>query len=522
MMPTAPFNTWLMYMPEFIQKNMLQEVTSQLVFEPSSNNYHPEGLFSEQIFGQIGTSQRYSRLGYISLHTKFINPTIFDNIINLKRGYLAIMESKDYAIWNRETKMFDIVPKETEGAQTGYHFFVSHLEELKFVESTSVAKQNTIGTIYKAVKEKTALVEYLPVLPAGIRDIKEKNGKMDYGDINPLYLTVLALAQEIKNSATNPFLMKYYDGIKYNLQLKINEIYRYLKNFISGKGGFAQQKYARRAVAWGTRNVAISPIVEGISPTDDLFFKNDEIIVPVFQAAKGLLPLVSYQLKTLFYNQIFSVATNKIAAIDPKTFKVEYIEISDSELSKFTSTNSTENLVSSFQNIHMRANPVTIESKEGKKYYLFLVYDNGDEIYLLRNMNDFNEFIKKNKPNLFNEKNDIDKSKLRPLTYIEMMYIAVFFASEGKFATITRYPAIEVGSIFPAKVKIASTVPSRKVYFASQYAQNDYVVLYSYPILGNAYQDGMQVHPSQNKGLGLDYDKLSHCRSKIEVLSWKV
>jgi len=521
MLPNAPFNAWLMYMPEFIQKNMLQEVTSQLTFEPSSNNYHPEGLFSENIFGQIGSSQRYSRLGYISLHSKFINPTIFDNIINLKRGYLAIMESRDYAIWNKETKMFDIVPKGTEGAETGYNFFVSHLEELKFAESTSVTKQNTIGTIYKAIKEKTALVEYLPVLPAGIRDIKEKNGRIDYGDINPLYITALALAQEIKNAATNPFLMKYYDGIKYNLQLKINEIYRYLKNFVAGKGGFAQQKYARRAVAWGTRNVAISPIIEGISPSDDLFFKNDEIVVPVFQAAKGLLPLVTYQVKKLFYSQLFSIATNKVAAIDPKNYKLDYIEVSDAELAKFTSANAVESLVNAFQNIHMRNRPVTIESKEGKKYFLFLVYDDGDEVYLLRNVNDFSEFMKRNRLNLTNEK-DIDRNKLRPLTYIEIMYIAVFYAAKGKFATITRYPAIEVGSIFPAKVKVASTVPSRKVYFASQYAQNDYEVLYSYPILGSAYQDGMQVHPSQNKGLGLDYDKLSHCRSKIEVLSWKI
>ena len=62
MMPTAPFNAWLMYMPDFIQKNMLQEVTSQLLYEPSSTNFHPEGLFSESIFGQIGSSIRYTSL----------------------------------------------------------------------------------------------------------------------------------------------------------------------------------------------------------------------------------------------------------------------------------------------------------------------------------------------------------------------------------------------------------------------------------------------------------------------------
>ena len=99
------------------------------------------------------------------------------------------------------------------------------------------------------------------------------------------------------------------------------------------------------------------------------------------------------------------------------------------------------------------------------------------------------------------------------------MYIAVFTATDKKYCTITRYPAIEIGSIFPAKVKIGSTVPNREVLF---HRPDSTITFPHYPILGNSYLDSTVFHPSQAAGLTADYDKLHHCRSKIGELSGKV
>ena len=108
MIPQEPFNFWTMNPDEFIQRNGLKEVTSQLNYEPSSTNFHPEGLFSEEIFGQLGSSSRIATLGYINLHTPILTPVVYKNVIDLKPIYNNIMQGKASAKWNEETKVLTL------------------------------------------------------------------------------------------------------------------------------------------------------------------------------------------------------------------------------------------------------------------------------------------------------------------------------------------------------------------------------------------------------------------------------
>ena len=198
MEPQAPFNIWTMHPEQFILKNNLKEVTSQMIFEPSSNNFHPEGLFSEEIFGQVGSSSRISTLGYIDLNTDILAPVIYKNVIDLKPVYGSIMQGKTAVVWNEKTKQFDVCTKEFEGADTGYSFFISHFNELKFNKTSSPARNNKITTINKARSTNTAVVNKLIVSPAGLRDVKEERGRVAIEEVNKLYKTILAIAQEVK------------------------------------------------------------------------------------------------------------------------------------------------------------------------------------------------------------------------------------------------------------------------------------------------------------------------------------
>lgn len=504
MTPTEPFNIWTMNVDKYVLLNGIKEITSQMIFEPSTNVFHKEGLFSEEIFGQLGSSQRLIKLGYIELNTKILNPIIYKNTIDIKPIYNSIMQGKTSAKWNEDTKQFDICTKEDPDSDTGYEFFISHFNELEFTKTSSPTRNNKIITIMKAKENNTAIVTKLPVAPAGIRDIKEQRGRISVDEVNKYYNSILAMAQEVKNSFTNPFLAKFYDGIKYNLQLKVYEIYAYWQNFLDGKTGFTQKKYARRAIAYGTRNVVTSAEMTGTDPKDPTFLKNNEVLLPVFQTAKAFQPLVVYFIKTLFYNTIFTFGSTQIPVIDPLTKKIVYVEVNDSEVTKALSTELAEDLISLFQNTKMRLDPVTIKDKNDKEYWVYLIYDDDDSIYIFRNIDEFkntyNEWSTGRKELMFNE------NKIRPLTYLEMMYISCYVATIDKYATITRYPAIEIGSIYPAKVIVGSTVPSKVVTWRNQYNNTPIYELPHYPILGNSYLDSSVFHPSQAQGLQADYD----------------
>ena len=57
----APFNIQILEPNEYIQRKNILPVSSHAMFEASTSRFHPEGLFSEVIFGQVGSSERLIR-----------------------------------------------------------------------------------------------------------------------------------------------------------------------------------------------------------------------------------------------------------------------------------------------------------------------------------------------------------------------------------------------------------------------------------------------------------------------------
>ena len=51
-----------------IEINGWKEVTSTLYFVPSTSELHPEGMFSEEIFGAPGTEDRKTKWGWVNLN----------------------------------------------------------------------------------------------------------------------------------------------------------------------------------------------------------------------------------------------------------------------------------------------------------------------------------------------------------------------------------------------------------------------------------------------------------------------
>lgn len=499
-----PFNIRPLNVDSFIKEKGLLEVTSQLIWEPSTTNLHPDGLYSEGIFGQIGSPERFAKIGYLSLNTKILAPLIFKNVLDLKSMYRDLMEGKIYAKFDTKLKEFLPCEKTTVGADTGYSFFMEHFEELKFAANSSHTRTMKVKVVNMAREQKSAVIERMLILPAGLRDIRQTGDKYEVEEINKIYTSILALASEVNSSLSSPAFARIYDGVKFNIQLKVYELYETHKNFFEGKSGFAQRRYARRGLAYGTRNVISGADMTADHPDDERFLKHYETVAGLFQAVKMYQPLIINQLRTLFYGQVFSQGTLRVAGINPSNYNIEYVEVSDAEITRNLSSSSMEDLINSFQNVHMRNKPVSFKGVDNKLYWLFLVYDqidplDKDKIYLLRNVHDFTEFMEQ-------KRHSVDRSRIRPLTYVEMFYLAAFRASRDKFSTLTRYPAIELGSIYPTKTKVVSTLPSRYVKFSSQYKDDYFVPLPFYPVLDAPYADSTVFHPCHAAGLGADYD----------------
>lgn len=492
---SQPFNLKLMHVDEFIKQNNLQEVTSPFIHESSSTTFSDGGLFSERIFGPVASQQRLIQLGYISLNCRVFHPVIFQNLISLKRFYGEIMSGRSYAKWDPVEKDLVRASDEEEGADTGYSFFLKYFPLIKFDKNASLRRNDKIDVILK-YKDRL-LIDKCIVAPAGIRDIKDENERMEKDSINTLYVALLERAKAMPPHAdTDPI----YDQVHYSIQHKVLEIYEYLLEFVRGKRGFFESRLGARSVAQGTRNVITSANLEASSPSSPQFHRLDEAKIPLYQAAKGYQSLVIYWLKSIFYSSIIQEGADNIPLIDMTSFKLVYDRINDKDKESMLSAEGIMKTIDRFRDVEYRWRPVVVRGTNDKAYYLYLVYDDGKEIYTFRNIEEFKMMYKSGK------KKDPDQSKIRPLTYAEMIYIATYQASVNKFGTITRYPVTDENSIIVARTHLASTAPARVVRLITNAETGAFIQLPEYPIIGNNFIDAVMFHPSRRAGLSADYD----------------
>ena len=471
------------------------EVTSHFIKQPSSDRFDPAGLFSEEIFGEIGSQERSFRQGIIRLNTTVFSPFVFIDITRSRRLYKEIMAGNVFAIFDDNINDFIQVQPDDPEADTGFYFFTQHFYKVKW------QTENKSLTIIDKVKlindyKDRLLIDKIIVIPAELREYRIENGRETSDDINKLYLSLLNYSKIDSGRSVQD--SSIYDAIRYKIQLKVVEIFEYIKNIIS-KDGFIEKKYGSRSIAWGTRNV-ISPNQMSVDNLDsDEILDSDETGVPLFQCMKCFQPLVINKLMSLFFTPIITNEATQIAAIDKQTYELKFIDISEKEKQKFISINGLSDLCNLFKNKELRRNRLSIFDVNKKQYYLYLIYDDGEEIFLTRSKNDFKGMYKDKTGKEF------DPQKLRPLTLMEMFYMATYLASYDKHVLITRYPVIGMGSIYPSKVKLYSTSPDRKVTFKSLTSDND-VIFPNYPTRTGSFRDSLKLHPGFLKGLVADHD----------------
>lgn len=491
----APFNIRVMDVDAFVRDHHALPVTTGMIQEPSSNRFHPDGLYSEEIFGPLGSEERMTQFGYINLHTEIITPPVYVNLIKLGSHFEDIMAGRAYGVWDPVAKTITRVigdPESVPGADTGFTFFLSHFPEMEFERTKSLVRDTKVDLLDKY--RTISLITKCLVEPAGMRDIsQDANGRMIQDDQNKLYATLIAYAQGIPPGAKSSL----YDPLRYQIQCKVVEIYNYFNNFLSGKRGFIQGSYASRRIACGTRNVIAAATLTASTPDDPQMLKVDETRVGLFQTLKAFQPLMSYGFRTLFTSHIFGedgTALN-VPLTNPKTLALEYVAISDEERKKFTTSDGVGAWINRFRNTDVRFKPITVKGEDGKYYYLCMVYDTGDSICFFRTLTDLKEFLP----------GPVDKTKIRPLTWAEAFYTAAYIETKPCHVFVTRYPVIEDTSCYPSKIHVSSTSTARIVSVRDLInGSDDVVVLPEYPVLGSAFIDTVSCSPSKLAGLGAD------------------
>ncbi len=488
------FKTRLLKYEEDIKVNLIQEVTSTVIFEPNTKSFHPQGLFSESIFGPLTDLSRFTTEGYIDLHTKIIHPVVFRELISKKKFYTGILSGNKYATFNKDSFEFELAQPEDKGASTGFEFFMKYINQLHKADkpkSLTAANKHKMMQLYKTNLSTSKFL----VIPAGLRDIDMKSARLAQDDINKIYLQILNFASGLSDHELSSDSL--FDSIRYNIQLRVDEIYKHIFNMLSGKEGFLEKHYGSRKVVQGTRNVISMVPQSSKGPGDITNLKVDETLVPLLNTIKAFQPFfVKYIIRDLYNESIPNDAVENVSLIDPKTLNTTYTSVTPVELRKYTTNKSVVGLINKFRHVAFRESPVSIKGSDNKLYYLLLTYKIDDKVFIGKNADELKSIV-------LQYEETFDSAKLAPLTWVEAMYIAAMTITPDKHMFITRYPVIEDGSIYPSKVQVASTEPSLtcKLHYGSKL-----MTLPRYPILGNTYPEALGLSTSRLQGLGADMD----------------
>lgn len=279
----------------FIKVNDLKEVTTQTIYQ--SNSFHPNGLFSEEIFGQT-PDERHYRCGYIKLPIHILNPNVAKTIISRSGG---IIKKMAYA----EVKcniVNGVLVASPDGEYTGLRDLYKIWDQIDIRKTLNTRSSDNIDILTKSPK-RLIFNDKILVLPPDFRPIGMKNGRMTKSELNSIYMSILGLKGVSAHTTTNDIYQIYN-----KFQEAAINVYTFIKNYVGTKNGFFQKNLLAKNTLWIARNVISAPR-----------YNSDESEISIFRTGYPMdslctlfNPLVRFQMKQfLSYNNIQDIHPNK-------------------------------------------------------------------------------------------------------------------------------------------------------------------------------------------------------------------
>lgn len=402
-----------------------------------TKNFHPDGLFSTDIFGKVGGEFRNRLFSYIDLKVPIIHPNLYKVITRMKALYEEIIMGKTFATFNEETKDFD--KSDVWNGGTGYEFFCSYLDKLVFEEREAVSRKSGIKLLKKY--KGGYFITKLLVLPAGLRDYYvDETGKPGEDEINEFYRKIMKTSFSLQTISIESNL-EHLDSIRTNLQIQVQALYDHIIQILKGKGGAIQAHWTTRRIFNSTRNVITSHIPVITELGGDRSVGPNQGVVGIYQFLRAAIPLNVKAIREKFSQKVFIAQNAPAALINKKTLKREQVSVSSVHYDKWLTYDGLEKVFANYANESIRHRVLSIDN-----YYMGLLYIGPDKTFKM--IFDIDEIPEDRR----------ETAIVRPITLTEMIYCCVYELSREVVGFMTRYPVASFGGIFPTEVYLRSTV----------------------------------------------------------------
>lgn len=258
-------------------KKGLKPITTTEIFS-KPGEFHPDGLFSEAIFGSEESPERKKTFSYIDLSATVIHPSAYMLLIQLDRKIEQLVSAQDtFSVDSKGT-----LQQDPDGV-TGIASFINLLPKIKFRGGTDTRDKFVIK-IKEANKQGTLFIDIIPVIPPTQRDAyQDEKGMWVIDPLNDYYTTIIRRAYQVKSAAKSGPL---FDLLNFELQKAVINHDNFIRKLIQKKRGLIRSQMLGKRTDFSGRAV--------ITPGPDL--KVNEIGIPLRMAVSLFEPFIIHRL----------------------------------------------------------------------------------------------------------------------------------------------------------------------------------------------------------------------------------
>jgi len=200
-------------------------------------NFHPEGLFSEQIFGPKDSPDRRKTFSFIELHCKIIHPALVKPIWLLNRKIIDAVNRERSFKFDENSNLVE----DKDGDITGVSSVIKNFEKMLSREETAQSRIDMKNMVMNYWKQNLVFIDKCIVIPAAYRDaeVDEVHGGLRTNPINDYYVKIIRQSIQIESISLAEGPM--YDIMSAKMQFLINDLYNYIVKKISKKQGLVRQ-----------------------------------------------------------------------------------------------------------------------------------------------------------------------------------------------------------------------------------------------------------------------------------------
>jgi len=257
----------------------LKPVTSPDIFSGSSasENFHPNGVYSELIFGPLESADRMKTFAYINLNAHVIHPVMLNILIRLDRKILNYISTLSYFDINDDGELIEV-----DDGMTGLSSIISNFSKIKFRGGTP-DRERLIQLVNKVYSDGNLFINKIPVIPPFYREIyKDQNNVWVIDELNEIYSSIIRKSLSIKAQSHSTGVLS--ELLFYGIQKAVNTHHDYIKNKVEKKTGIIRNKLMGKRVDFSAYGVI----------TTEPSIKPNEIGVPLRAAVSLFEPFILY------------------------------------------------------------------------------------------------------------------------------------------------------------------------------------------------------------------------------------